>query len=204
MAVRTVFSSAAHELPVWKQTRQNGGGALQDLASHHIDLIPFLFEGEIVDVSAKMRSQRSEGDSVILQMRLANDLLVQPLFSISGIDQECFEIYGQEGKLTFDRYAGDLRITGPVFEYGRLKLLRREISGLTSGLQRIIRPPGEPSFRAALSAFASTSNAGHTRGPNLEDGYRCLAVIEAAEESARTQHVVSPSDVVQEGVKSYG
>lgn len=63
MAVRTVFSSAAHELPVWKQTRQNGGGALLDLASHHIDLIPFLFEGEIVDVSAKMRSERSEGDS---------------------------------------------------------------------------------------------------------------------------------------------
>lgn len=151
-----------------------------------------------------MRSQRSEGNSIILQMRLANDLLVQSLFSISAIDEDRFEIYGQGGKLTFDRYAGDLKITAPVFEYGRLKLLRREISSLTSGVKRIIRSPGEPSFRAALSAFASASSAGHTIRPSLEDGYCCLAVIEAAEESARTQQVVLPSDFVQGEVKSYG
>lgn len=137
-------------------------------------------------------------------MRLANDLLVQPLFSISAIDQDCFEIYGQEGKLTFDRYGGDLRITAPAFEYGRLKLLRRELIGLKSAVKRVIRPPGEPSFRAALGAFASASIAGHTVSPSREDGYRSLAVIEAAEESAKTQHVVSPSNFVEQGVTGCG
>ena len=46
--------------------------------------------------------------------------------------------------------------------------------------------------------------AGHTVSPSLEDGYRSLAVIEAAEESAKTQHVVSPSNFVEQGVTGYG
>lgn len=204
VAVRTVFSSTEDEVPVWKQTRKDGGGALLDLASHHIDLIPFLFEAEIAEVSAKLRSQHGEEDSVILQMRLANDLLVQSFFSISAVDEDRLEVYGRNGKLTFDRYAGDLRITAPAFEYGRLKLLRRELIGLKSAVKRVIRPPGEPSFRAALGAFASASIAGHTVSPSLEDGYRSLAVIEAAEESAKTQHVVSPSNFVEQGVTGYG
>jgi myo-inositol 2-dehydrogenase/D-chiro-inositol 1-dehydrogenase len=185
VAVRTVFSSRADEVPGWKQMRKDGGGALLDLASHHIDLILFLFEEDIAEVSAKLRSQHGEGDSVILQMRLANDLLVQSFFSISAVDEDRFEVYGQNGKITFDRYAGDLTITAPAFEYGRLKLLRRQLMGLKSAVKCVIRPPGEPSFRLALGTFASASMAGRTVAPSLEDGYRSLAVIEAAEESAK-------------------
>ncbi len=192
VGVRTVFSSAARELPDWKQVRRNGGGVLLDLASHHVDLISFLFDEDIVEVSAGLRSQHSECDTAVLQMRLANDLPIQSFFSISAIDEDRFEIYGQAGKLMLDRYnSTKIEITAPAFEYGRLKRARHEIRMLASGFQRIVRQPGEPSYQAALSAFVTAVHKGNAISPNLEDGYRCLSVIEAAEESAGTGRVVS-------------
>ncbi len=191
VAVRTVFSSAAHELPAWKRTRQDGGGALLDLASHHLDLIRFLFGLPIEEVSGRIRSQHSECDSAILQMRLTDDLLIQSFFSIGSVDEDRFEIYGKSGKLMLDRYAGDLKITAPEFEYGRLSQISRELSGVTACVKRILNSPGEQSFSAALRAFVSAASENQTKvSPDLDDGYYSLAVIEAAEESARTGRTV--------------
>lgn len=191
VGVRTVFSSAIRELPAWKRHRRDGGGVLLDLASHHIDLARFLFEKDIAEVSANLRSLCSEEDSAALQMRLAGGLLIQSFFSISASDEDRFEIYGQAGKLIINRYAGDLEITEPFFEYGRPKQLQRELNALARGVRRVIRSQGEPSFRAALSAFVFAVMNGRPSGPSLEDGYRSLIVIEAAEESAGTGRVIS-------------
>ena len=45
-------------LPLWKQTRQTGGGALLDLASHHVDLTRFVFAQPIARVAADIGVDR--------------------------------------------------------------------------------------------------------------------------------------------------
>src|SRR5581483_1493999 len=59
---RSVFSIAPRPLPCWKQQRTSGGGVVLDLASHHFDLLRFLTGAEVLTVSARVWSERSEGD----------------------------------------------------------------------------------------------------------------------------------------------
>jgi predicted dehydrogenase len=53
-------------------------------------------------------------------------------------------------------------------------------------MRRLTRPSYEPSFRASLAAFVDRLRG--TPGPlaTVEDGARSLAVVLAAEQSART------------------
>jgi predicted dehydrogenase len=48
-------------------------------------------------------------------------------------------------------------------------------------------------YRAALEAFAAAAAAGRSAAPDIEDGFRSLAVVLAAEESARTGRAVAPA-----------
>ncbi len=202
VSVRSVFSTAPRALSDWKQTRHSGGGVLLDLASHHIDLIRFFFNQEVRDVFAMLRSQRSEGDSTTLQLHLTNDLLVQSFFSISAVEEDCFEIYGQEGKLRVDRYLSlDVEITDPILNCARLKRLLRGLRSLGHSrylLDKILAPSHEPSYQLALGHFVDTVRSNRTSSPDFWDAYRSLVVIEAAEKSARTGRVVSPTDLIDE------
>ena len=122
VSARSVFSTSTRPLPQWKQARHSGGGVLLDLASHHVDLVHFLFNQPVRKVTATVRSQRCEGDSAMLQLRLADDVLVQSFFSMSAVEEECFEIYGQAGKLAIDRYVSvDVEISEPAAEFARFK-----------------------------------------------------------------------------------
>jgi predicted dehydrogenase len=202
VGVRSVFSAAAHTLPVWQQTRQNGGGVLLDLASHHVDLVHFLFGQEVRDVFAELRSQRNEDDSAILQLRLADGLLVQSFFSLSAVEEDRLEIYSQAGKLTVDRYLSlDVELSEPKLDFARLKRLTQGLRSLIRSpylLDKLRAPSREPSYRAALAHFVAAVQAGQPASPDFWDGYRSLAIIEAAEESSRTGQVVALSDVVEE------
>ncbi|HLB46334.1 MAG TPA: Gfo/Idh/MocA family oxidoreductase [Anaerolineales bacterium] len=202
VSVRSVFSSPVRTLPAWKQSRHSGGGVLFDLASHHIDLIRFFFGQEICEVFAGLRSQRTEVDSAMLQLRLADGLLVQSFFSLNAGDDDRFEIYGQAGRLAVDRYLSlDVEITGPTREFARLKRWMPGVPTLARSrrlLESILAPNDEPSYRAALAHFVAAARADQPAKPNFWDGYRSLVVVAAAEESVRTGRVVSLSDVPDE------
>lgn len=190
VAARSVFSTAQQPLPAWKRTRQGGGGALLDLASHHIDLIYFLFGQEIRDAVATLRSQRTEDDTAILSLRLRNGLLVQSFFSTNAVEEDRFEIYGTAGKLTVDRYASSVvEIAPPTRQFARLKRLAWDLRSLMvrGGLLRTLTfPQREASYDLALAHFMNAVRARRPAAPDFWDGYRSLAVVSAAEESART------------------
>ena len=92
VSARSVFSSSDRNLAPWKQRRVTGGGVLLDLASHHIDLARFLFGQDVAEVLAQVWSQKSEGDSAFLELRLANGLKVQSFFSLCSIGEDSFKI----------------------------------------------------------------------------------------------------------------
>jgi predicted dehydrogenase len=176
-------------MPDWKKTRETGGGVLLDLASHHFDLIRFWFDQEIVEIHANVRSQRSEDDTATVQLRLAGGLLVESFFSLSSVEDERFEVYGTKGKLSFDRFNSwnidltDLRMRSIPERY-----FRRAISSIphTRFVLNKLRAPGsEPSFSGALRKFVIAAQTGRQIHPDLNDGLKSLAVVLAAEESAR-------------------
>lgn len=191
---RTVFSTANRKLPAWKTARQSGGGVLLDLASHHVDLVHFLFEREVTSVSAQLLSQQSEHDGAAIQLHLSSGVSVQSLFMFRSVMEDRFEIYGRRGKLSFDRHtSAGVKITSASFEYGRLAQLKREGRRLVRSMRRVLRAPGEPSYQVALSAFAEAVAERRSNYPRLEEGYRSLAVLAAAEQAAdRRQPVEVP------------
>lgn len=189
VAARSVFTTIRRHQPSWKDTRASGGGVLLDLASHHIDLIHDFFDQAVVDVSCQMRSLVSEDDTASLTLRLANGVLVQSLVSLCAVEEDRFEVYGQAGKLSVNRYLSlAVEVTDPSLERGRLKWLLRQAKTLTGGthsLKRLIWPSREPSYELALGEFVAAILTRRPAQPDFEAGYRCLRVVIAAEEAAR-------------------
>ena len=193
---QTVFATAGGARTGWRGARATGGGALLDLASHHIDLARWLFGAEIVQVFASVRSLDGDQDTVTLHLRLAGGLDVQSFASHSAVEDDCITVYGPRGKLRVDRYRGlDVEYTPP---YPRNVYLKRLV-GAIGALRRLpyvrqkMRAPGsEPSHPAALAHFVGAVQSGRPPSPDLLDGYRALAVVAAAEQSAQTGFLVTP------------
>jgi myo-inositol 2-dehydrogenase/D-chiro-inositol 1-dehydrogenase len=184
LGVRAVFSILPHELPEWKRTRQSGGGVLLDLASHHIDLVHYLFDDPVVRVFASVRSLAGEGDHAAVQLELASGLVAQLFVSLGTVDEHRMEIVGTAGKLVMDRTELVRPEHVPATQQGaRARRLVRALAALEPA--RVLRSPGvEPSFATALGAFAWSAAGNVFGGPDLGDGLRSLAVVEAAERSA--------------------
>ncbi len=202
IGARSTRSTVGQSLPLWKLKRLSGGGVLLDLASHHIDLVHFLFEPPVCEMYAELRSQHSENDSAMLQLRLADGVPVQAFFAMNAVEEDRFEIYGQAGKLMVDRYHSlEATITEPTQDLSRLSLIQNSLRSLARTplqLRKLLMPHREPSYRVALTHFVSAIRTGQLVGPDLWDGYRSLAVIEAAELSARTRQPVVLPDLVDE------
>jgi myo-inositol 2-dehydrogenase/D-chiro-inositol 1-dehydrogenase len=195
VGARSVFSTPTRSMPDWKKTRSTGGGVLLDLASHHIDLVRFLFQQDVRMVYADIESRCTEHDTAMLHLRLADGFLVQSYFSLCAVDEDRFEIYGQAGKLTVDRYRSlDVEIVGAGGTSSRLRRVTRQLRSFGSLpylFKKLQSPWHEPSYRESLSRFVSAARGRDRASPDLLDGYRSLEVICAAEESAQTGRSVS-------------
>lgn len=191
---RTVFATAGQDLPPWKRERRSGGGVLFDLASHHFDLLRYIFDQEVREVFAETRSRRSDCDSAMLHVRLDDGMIAQSFFSLGAVEEDSFEIYGERGKLSVDRYASlAASITPATLSRIRLRQMRHGLRSLARSpylLEKMRAPLHEPSYRTALSRFVAaalrTADTATLPAPDLLDGYQSLAISEAAEESART------------------
>ena len=188
VAVRSMFSHFAKTLPDWKQSRKTGGGVLLDLASHHADLVSFILNEPITHVSATVGSVRAEHDTATLEMRTASGVLVQSFFSSAAVDEDSFEFIGSDGKLAFHRYRSsqvEFTRATPTGPFRQLAGTLGSLSRIPARIRKILARGREPSYHACLSRFvAAALNREPTATPDLSDGYRSLAVIEAAEQSA--------------------
>lgn len=195
VGVRSVFSTPARPMPGWKHTRSTGGGVLLELASHHIDLVRFLLGQDIRTVYAEIQSRCAEHDTATVHLQLADGLQVQSFFSLCALDEDRFEIYGQAGRLTVDRYRSlDVEIVDAGGPSSRLRRVIRRLRSLRNVpylFKKLRSPWHEPSYREALSRFVSAARGRDRVSPDLLDGYRSLEVICAAEESAQTGRSIS-------------
>ena len=193
LAARSIFSVPARPLPVWKQTRAGGGGVLLDLASHHVDLARYLFADEVETVFAAVQSQRTEEDNAAVQVRLRSGVVLQSFCSMDSVDEHRFEVFGQQAKLQVRTAAREIEIVRASKPKGLVARLRHRAHALDP--RRLRGASGEPSFGRALAAFARSVQAGRLEpgAPDLADGWRSLAAVAAAEESARTGEPIAPA-----------
>jgi myo-inositol 2-dehydrogenase/D-chiro-inositol 1-dehydrogenase len=191
-AVRTVFCSS-RPAPDWKRRRASGGGVLLDLLSHHADLARFVLGEEVASVSATLRSLRSEADTAGVRMVLGSGVVIESLFSLCAADDDRFEVYGADARLTVDRYRSPVLEREPAgFAYGRGAQGRRELRAALRGLGRVARAGGEPSYRRALQAFVRAARQGGRPGADIGDGVQALRIVLAAEASAHSGRAVEP------------
>ena len=105
------------------------------------------------------------------------------------IEEDRVEVYGPKGKLAIDRSASvEARITGPTRRLGRLADLAEALRFATRPgylVQKLRSPLAEPSYAVALGRFVAAVRTGTPAAPDLDDGYRSLAVVIAAEEAVR-------------------
>jgi predicted dehydrogenase len=130
-------------------------------------------------------------------MRLESGVLVQSLFAFGAADEERFEIYGSNGTLVVDRSRHqDVRFDRPGRRWRRLRRAAHALAQVAHApyvLEKRFVPGHEPSHRIALARFvAAAAGDGQPIGPDLDDGYACVAVVDAAERSARERRAVVP------------
>jgi myo-inositol 2-dehydrogenase/D-chiro-inositol 1-dehydrogenase len=202
LAVRSVFTTARKAAPSWKQSRASGGGALLELASHDFDLVRFVCNAEVLEARAELQSVEDEHDLARVALRMDNGLTVECLFSTCAVDEARLEIYGDRGKLTIDRLrSAAVEWCPAVFEYSGVTALRDALHSVLNRLPGAARLRGSDplhSYRGAFRVFASAVLAGAAYTPDLEDGYRSLAVVAAAEAAAADNRAVALSEFCDE------
>lgn len=198
-SVRTVFSTAGQELPAWKKKRSSGGGVLLDLASHHFDLIRFLFDQDPLQLIANVTSRQTEQDTAAIQCQLRDGLVVQSIFSLATIDEHQWEICGERGKLCVRiNEAYHVEHRRPSLAGVRLHRLCDSFRALVNSpflLGRLTGRDHLTSYRVALSHFADCIRLQQPVEPNLNDGLKSLRVAAAAESSAQSGCLVRISEL---------
>ena len=188
VAVQAVFSTPSRDLPDWKRQRETGGGALLDLASHHLDLLPWLLQTRPLAISCHLRSVHSDDDTAAVRLEMEGGVAVHILATISSVEDDRIEIYGDAGRIVIDRYRSD-RVEVHPTTLDRVRLLRvsNAVGALTdlSYWQRKLRGGvPEASFSAALNEFSLAAREGRPATPDLADGLRVLSLLDAAMRSA--------------------
>lgn len=187
VAARVSSLSPPRELPAWKTRRAEGGGALLDLASHQADLARFLFGEEVSEVSASVRSVRSEDDDVSVTMTMESGLRVDCHASFATVRENRFEVLGEAGRIVVDRVAGRMRfdpVEPPRGRTERLARAARRVAGAPRAVRAALGPPRDPSYRLALAAFVRATRDRARPSPDFDDGARSLAVVVAARTAA--------------------
>ena len=175
----------------WRTNRAAGGGVLLDLASHHFDLWRYLAGEELETVRAHLESIRHDHDVATLEAKTSSGVVCHGHFSAVGAMAHRIEIYGDQGRLAVDFIVSNaLEHTPGHTNHVRLRKVLRMIRGIPYFLKKRKAPWWTPSYQETLQDFVQAVSAGREIRPDLEDGLRALEAVVAAEESARTGHLV--------------
>lgn len=188
LAVRTAFTAPWPLDPGWHTSVEQGGGALLELASHHIDLIRWICDTEIVSVHASAWPVRTDDEAAALLLELASGARAQIFVAHGTLQEDRVEVYGEGGKLVVNRYDSLCVQRVPLRAAGGLQTAVRrllaELRGIPYAIAKRRHGGHEPSYSASLSAFVDAVRTGRGGKPDLQDGRVAQQVLGAARESA--------------------
>lgn len=164
---------------------KSGGGPLSDLGVHHFDVLRWIVDAEITDVSAEMGAlggAEGQENCAAINLRFANGVLGQGFYAFvtqapPGVTLQRLEIYGTIGTIM-------VTLQNPARP--TLQLVAESGPAATFG-GWIDVPVVEtvPAFSPMLQHFVDCIRDGKRPVTTGEDGYRSVEVIQAAYTSAR-------------------
>ncbi len=167
----TARFTISEEPPAWKKD-PNAGGALLDLASHHIDLLYFLFGTELRDVNIQTESKITYQDTVKIGLRIGKEIEFEGYYAFHESTQDQFNFETDRGKITFDRLRKAWPVTGR-FLFPSIEQMRMQVS-------RKLNPGYDPSYSNALRYFIKSVNekkAFDSIQPSIADGWNSLRTL---------------------------
>jgi len=191
-AIDSRLTSFHGEGPAWQARRSSGGGALMELAVHHVDLWRWLTGAEIDEVFAYARAGREEDASAVIAARMSDGALASAVFSSRTSRTDDLTVFGSTGSVAvslyrFDGYerASPGTVAGDAGARVRAALAAaRELPGAF----RDAREGGawRRTYREQWRRFADSLRDGAPAGATFDDARRVQAVVLAAAESAAT------------------
>lgn len=186
VAITGAFASPRRALVGWKTSTDAGGGALRDLAVHHLDLLAFVTGEPIAHVAARERTLDREGDVVTVDATLRGGTPAQLVATqCTGHGDNRLDLLCEAGRLVA---AASDPVPRPIERApGRLaRVARAARRAAELAPRRLLHPPGaEPSFALALAAFvAAVEGRAPWSGADIGDGRRVAALIDAIERGA--------------------
>lgn len=174
------------EMSPWRRSRESGGGVLLDLASHHIDLLRWFLDDEVVSADARISSTESEHDTAAVTLELSKGAVAQSFYSFRTARADFMEFIGETGTLRVDRHEPHFTLkVARRFGYGtRTRRVVPSASAAAWRIRRLVRPSVEPSYRHSLAAFVDSIRGGPGHVATFADGARNIDVIVAAEASS--------------------
>jgi UDP-N-acetylglucosamine 3-dehydrogenase len=159
------------------------GGALLDLASHHVDLLSWL---------SGSRPERSEvlapqPERAAVQLRFESGMLATVLSAFDGGRSDSLVLLGSRGWLRVDRYTRRLELA--LDRPGSFTVRRRRIVPSAAvrawRLRSLVRPSSDPSYARCLRAWLDAIAGGEQELAGVEDGLRCLETLAAPAQVGR-------------------
>jgi len=152
----------------WRRSAE-GGGALLDLATHHIDLVRFLSNSEVTSVTGKIESRVTYEDHAVIDLVLASGCSARVTVAFGGAFIDRIAVDAESGRIEADRSQSHL-LPFP--------------SRLLHIAKKLRSPMHEPSFERSLNLFVDSARSGIDFHPNLDDGCASLEIALAARNSA--------------------
>jgi len=188
--IRTTLTSHHEKVPDWRKRRDDGGGALNEMAVHHFDLWRFLLGSEVEEVFATSRSGDRDDETVTVNARMANGALATSLVSQCTSSNNEIEIHGQHGRLRIDCYQFDgldfsSTSSPPGDIRSRVRKIARTVAELPSAAMGL-RQGGDyvATYRTEWRHFIDSVRDDTPVECTLEDGRRATQVLLASQESA--------------------
>ena len=183
--IRTHWTAAARPAG-WRSDPAEGGGALWELAIHHLDLWRFLTGREPTGVRAT-----GDDDALALTARLEDGPLLATTVAAGTSDANQVELVGEHGRLLLDLYRGDGPLWVPLGRAaGGVGVRLRAAAGSAASLPRqalAARAGGDYrlSYAAEWEAVLAAVRDGAPPPADLEDGRQAVALAVAAERALR-------------------
>jgi myo-inositol 2-dehydrogenase/D-chiro-inositol 1-dehydrogenase len=183
-------------LPLWRERRDLGGGALVETAVDHFDLLRYLLGTEIEEIFALSRPGRREDEIAVVSAVLTNRVLASAVFSERTTGDIEIEVCGSAGRLrvSCERVEGLALYpngTSPGSLRARLHRMPEVLRALPRGLVNLW---GGGDFKASYrSQWRHFIDAIRNNTPvecTLADGRAALQIALAAAESATLRRPV--------------
>lgn len=204
--MRTSWTCGSHlgrEWPAWRLDRALGGGAFNEIAVHHLDLVRFLLDDEIDSVTAMTRSDEIVDQDIGITARTRSGVVVSISVGQKTVDGNEIEVYGRRGALAFSCYRADSFGVRGVAELGggSAAQIRRRLAWLRALPAAVASARSGGDFRGSYvehwRRFAAAIRGEGALPATLDDGARALHAVAASICSAETGRAVSLSEVAR-------